>query len=76
MIVPVDGLAVTGPQLSVAVAVPRAESIADTDGLQDVRFNVVPVAVITGAIESAFQVTVLDTDEVFPHASVAVQVLV
>ena len=62
--------------MSVAVAVPKAASITVTDGLHIVMFNVVPVAVITGAIESAFQVTVLDTDEVFPHASVAVQVLV
>ena len=62
--------------MSVAVAVPKAASITVTLGLHVVIVNVVPVAVMTGAIESAFQVTVLDTDEVFPQASVAVQVLV
>jgi len=54
-------LGVTGPQLSVAVAVPRAESIAVAVGLQP-SVSVVPVAVITGASESRVQVTVLETD--------------
>jgi len=72
----VIGFAVTGPQLSVTVADPNAESIAVTVGLQP-RAKVVPVAVITGANESLVQVTVLETDNaLFPQASVAVQLLV
>ena len=74
--VPVDGVAVTGPQLSVAVAVPSAESIAPAVGEQP-KVSVVPVAVITGASVSTVQETVLDTViEVLPYASVAVHDLV
>jgi hypothetical protein len=73
---PVLAAGVTGPQLSVAVAVPRAESIAPAVGLQ-ASVKVVPVAVMTGASESRVQVTVLDTDTAtLPQASVAVHVLV
>ena len=50
-IVPVVAVAVSGPQLSDTVAVPRAASICVEVGLQP-RVNVVPVAVITGATES------------------------
>jgi len=72
----VIAVGVTGPQASATVAVPRAESIAVAVGLQ-ARVNVVPVAVITGAMVSTVQVIVLETDAaVLPHASVAVQVLV
>ena len=61
LIVDVVGVAVTGPQASLTVAVPSAESIAVADGLQ-ARVNVVPVAVITGATVSVVQVMVRDTD--------------
>jgi len=72
----VVGFAVTGPQLSVTVADPNAESIAVAEGLQP-SVSVVPLAVITGANESRVQVTVLETDSaLFPQASVAVQVRV
>ena len=74
--VPVEGTGITIPQLSVAVAVPRAESIAEADGEQP-RVRVVPVAVITGAAVSTVQVTVRDTaTAALPQASVAFQVLV
>jgi len=72
----VTALGVTGPQASATVAVPKAESIAVAVGLQ-AKVNVVPVAVITGAIVSTVQVIVLETDAAaLPHASVAVQVRV
>ena len=74
--VPVDAEGVTGPQASVAVALPSAESIAPAVGLQ-AKVKVVPVAVMTGATVSKVQVTVLETaSAALPHASVAVQVLV
>ena len=74
--VPVVAVGVTGPQPSVAVAVPRAASIAAADGLQ-ARVSVVPVAVITGATVSEVHVTVRETESAaLPHASVAVHVLV
>ena len=66
---------VSTPQASVAVALPRAASIAAVDGLHP-RVNVVPVAVITGAVEPVDQVTVLDVVAVLPQASVAINVLV
>src|SRR5690242_16739017 len=70
--VPVDATGVTGPQASVAVAWPNAESIAEAEGLQP-RVNVVPVAVMTGATVSSVQVMVRETERaVLPHASVAV----
>ena len=74
--VPVDGTGITIPQLSVAVAVPSAESIAEADGEQP-RVRVVPVAVITGAAVSTVQLTVRETAiAALPQASVAFQVLV
>jgi hypothetical protein len=74
--VPVEAVGVTGPQASVAVAVPSAESIAPAVGLQ-ASVNVVPVAVITGATVSKVQVTVRETAiAALPQASTAVQVLV
>jgi hypothetical protein len=74
--VPVDAVGVTGPQASVAVAVPSAESIAPAVGLH-ASVNVVPVAVITGATVSKVQVTVRETAiAALPQASTAVQVLV
>ena len=49
--VPSVKLGVTGPQLSVAVAVPSAALMSDALGLQP-SVRVVPVAVITGAVVS------------------------
>jgi hypothetical protein len=63
------------PQLSVAEAVPSAALICVAVGLQP-AFNVVPEAVIIGAIVSTTQVMVRDMPETFPQASVAVKVLV
>ena len=75
---PSVAIGVTGPQLSVAVAVPKAASIIAEEGLQAVMFPLagVPVVVITGAVISNVQVAVRDVLEVFPQASVAVHVLV
>lgn len=64
------------PQLSVAVAVPKAELICAAVGLQP-KVSVVPVAVITGSSVSTVQVTVRETGvAVLPHASEIFQVLV
>ena len=69
---------VTGPQLSVAVAVPNAASMVAADGLHDAMIPPagVPVAVITGAVTSNVQLMVRDAVEVLPHASLANHVLV
>ena len=72
----VVAVGVTGPQPSVAVADPSAASIAAVVGLHE-RVNVVPVAVITGAIVSSVQLIVLVTAvAILPQASVAFHVLV
>ena len=63
------------PQLSVAVAVPSAASVAAELGLQP-RVKVVPDVIIAGTVTSYVQLTVLDAVEVLPQPSVAVQVLV
>jgi hypothetical protein len=63
------------PQLSVAEAVPSAALICAEVGLQP-AFNVVPEAVISGAVVSTTQVMVRDVPDIFPQASVAVKVLV
>ena len=63
------------PQASLAVALPRAASIAADVGLHP-SVDEVPVAVITGGVVLDVHVTVLDTVDVFPQASVAVNVLV
>ena len=63
------------PQLSVAVADPSAASILAAVGLQP-SVVVVPDVVITGAVTSKVQLTVLNAVELLPHASVAVEVLV
>ena len=74
--VPSEGDAVTGPQLSVAVAVPSAASIAAANGLQP-NVRVVPVAVITGGVVSSVQVTVRETAvAALPQASVEFHVRV
>jgi hypothetical protein len=71
-----EGVGVTGPQSSVAVAVPRAALMSDAEGLQP-RVEVVPVAVITGAMWSSVQVTVRETGvAALPHASLTFQVRV
>jgi len=74
----VEGVAVTGPQLSVAVAVPSAESIAPAVGLQPrlAPLATEPEAVITGAEVSSVYVYTCVQVAVLPHASVAVYVLV
>jgi len=64
-------------QASVAVAEPRAASIAADVGLQPrLPFAGVPVAIIVGAVTSTVHVAVLDAVAVLPQASVAVNVLV
>ena len=65
----------TGPQLSVAVALPRAASLAAALGLQP-SVKVVPVAVTTGSVVSSVQVTVRLAVPVLPQASVELNVRV
>lgn len=62
------------PQASVATAEPRAAFKAAADGLQP-GVNVVPFAVIE-IVLSNVHVTVLETVDVLPHPSLAVNVLV
>src|ERR1041384_1068096 len=74
---PSVGVGVTGPQLSVAVAVPRAPSICAAVGLQVPivpPLAMDPVVVITGAVWSNVQLMVRDAEDELLHASVAVQV--
>lgn len=66
---------VIAPQPSLAVAVPSAPSIAAAEGLQP-SASVLPPVVIPGAVLSAVHVTVRDTMEVLPQASLAIHVLV
>jgi len=74
---PVLEVTVGVPQASVALAAPRAASIAAELGLQPkTPFVGVPVAVITGAVISNVHVAVRDVVAVLPQASVAVNVLV
>ena len=63
------------PQASLAVALPRAASIAAAVGLHPSGV-LLPVAVSTGAVLSTVQVAVREVVELLPHASVAVHVLV
>ena len=63
------------PQASVAVAVPSAALISVLVGLHD-KVRAAPVVVIVGGVVSSVQVAVLEAEEVLPHASVAVHVLV
>jgi hypothetical protein len=63
------------PQASLAVAVPSALLISPADGLQP-SVVVVPPVVNIGVAPSAVHVTVRDAVEVFPQASLAVNVLV
>src|SRR6187551_891422 len=73
--VPSVALTLTVLHASVAVAEPRAASIAAAVGLQpsDVA---VPVAVITGGTRSLVQLTVLEVVAVLPQPSTAVNILV
>ena len=62
------------PHASVVVAVPNAALIADEVGLHpSVVLLYVPVK--TGGVTSSIHVTVLPTEEVLPHPSVAVNLL-
>src|SRR5205085_4083271 len=71
-----EAVGVTGPQLSLALAEPRAASMSAALGLQP-SVVVVPVAEMTGGSVSAVQVTVRETGSAaLPQASVAVQVRV
>ena len=59
---------------SVAVAVPRAASIAAAKGLQP-KVVAVPVAVMTGEVRSLVQLTVLIAVALLPQPSEAINVL-
>jgi hypothetical protein len=59
---------------SLAVAVPRAASISEASGLQP-RDVTVPVVVMTGAIRSEVQLTVLIAVALLPQPSEAINVL-
>ena len=76
--VPVVGVAVSGPQLSVYVAVPNARLMVFASGLQPgiAPLAGVPVVVIVGPCVSEVHCAVRDALAVLPHASVAVHVLV
>lgn len=74
MTAPVVDDSVAVPQLSVAVALPRAASMAAAVGLH-VKLSVDPVAVITGGVTSFGQVTVRDAvDVLMPSVAVHVRV--
>ena len=68
-------VSVTGPQASLAVAEPKAALMSDAAGLHASARDV-PVAFIVGGVRSEVHVTVLETEEVLPQASVAINVLV
>jgi hypothetical protein len=72
---PLVEVTVVPPQSSVALAEPSAPSMSAVDGLQP-SANALPIAVIVGPVRLAVQVAVLEVVDVFPHASVAVNVLV
>jgi hypothetical protein len=63
------------PQASVAVAVPNAPFIVAVDGLHP-SSSAPPVAVTVGAVISNVHVAVREVEDVLPHASVAIHVLV
>jgi len=66
---------VAPPHASVAVADPRAASMAAEVGLHNVGFSL-PVTMMVGGVTSNVHVTVRDAVAVLPQASVAVNVLV
>ena len=76
-VTPLLGFGATGPQLSVAVAVPSAALICVDVGLQpkSALLATDPVAVMTGGVRSEVQVMVRDALAVLRQASVAVQLL-
>ena len=76
--VPLLGFGDTAPQLSLAVAVPRAASICVAVGLQpkSVLFGTDPVVVSTGGVRSEIQLIVRDAVAVLRQPSVTTQVLV
>src|SRR4030095_11414232 len=63
------------PQASVAEAVPKAPFISPAEGLHP-SVNEPPPVVRVGAVTSAVHVAVRDAVEVFPQASIALNVLV
>jgi hypothetical protein len=71
---PSVALTVVEPQASVAVAEPNAASMFAEVGLHP-RLKVLPVAVIVGAVTSTVHVAMREVVDVFPQASVAVNVL-
>src|SRR5688572_1978064 len=72
---PLVKVTVGTPHASVAVAVPKAASIAEAEGLQP-RLRLFPEPVIVGTVMSAVHVAVLEVVDVLLHASLAVNVLV
>jgi hypothetical protein len=66
---------VTGPQASLAVALPNAAVISEAAGLHP-RVTSLYEPLNTGGARSAVQVTVLVTVAVLPQASIAINVLV
>src|SRR2546428_554748 len=76
LIGPSEALGAPTPQLSVAVARPKARSRSAALGLQP-KVRVLPEALITGAVVSSVQVTVRATGvAALPQASLTVQVRV
>jgi hypothetical protein len=74
---PSDAIGVSVPlQLSEAVALPNALVIIADDGLHPSDVDEVAVGVTSGIVISNVHVTVRDAVPTFPHASVAVHVLV
>ena len=73
--VPLINVTVGVPQASVADAEPRAASIFAVEGLQDATAGA-EFKVIVGGVTSSVHVTVLETVDVLPQPSVAVNVLV
>ena len=73
--VPSLNVTVGVPHPSVAVALPRAASIAAAVGFHPSGV-LLPVAVSVGGVTSLVQVAVRDVVELLPHASTAVHVLV
>jgi hypothetical protein len=72
---PSINVTVGGLHASVAVAVPRAPSIAAGAGLHP-SVKLFPVAVMVGAVLSSVHVAVRAAVDVLPHSSIAVNVLV
>ena len=73
---PSETVGVTALQLSVAVALPNVELIVAVEGLQPSAVDADDAGVIVGDVISKVHVTVRNAVAVFPHASVAVHLLV